>query len=96
MTAPQRTNDASADNLSFVLSPAPAPPLVVQPRVSAEQFQVEFISRCCRLYSLERTSDFQQWTTVVSNAVGTGQTLVLTDTNRPPAQAFYRVRCYEP
>lgn len=96
MRAPQRTNDASADNLSFVLSPAPAPPLVLQPRLVGQQFQVELPSRCQRLYCLERTTDWRSWTMVVSNLVGTGGRLVLTDTNRPPGQAFYRVHYRDP
>jgi hypothetical protein len=96
MTAPQRTNDASADNLSFVLRPVPLPPLSLRPWVSGADLLVEFESCCGRLYGLERTSDFERWTTLSAGIPGTGARLILIDTNRPPTQAFYRVSWREP
>jgi hypothetical protein len=84
-------NDASADNLSFVLTPTPAVVIMAFDAVT-NGWQVEFASSATRAYALERSQDFGAWTAVTSLTTGTGQTLVLVDTNAPASQAFYRVR----
>jgi hypothetical protein len=45
---------------------------------------------------LERTTDFQTWEPVSTPLMGTGETLMLHDTNPPPAAAFYRVQAQRP
>jgi len=87
-------NDASADNLSFVLA---FPPI----RITGQQFvefdwRVEFTSRLDRYYVLERSRDFSLWMEVTSPIAGTGTSSVLIDTNPPPAQAFYRITSRPP
>jgi hypothetical protein len=59
-------------------------------------WQAQFLSRSNWLYSLERTSDFQSWSTVSSTASGNGGTLSLLDTNAPQPHAFYRVFANRP
>ena len=58
-------NDASADNLSFVLRPHPLPPFSITAHGPAGNgWQVEFTGRTNRLYVLERSEDFAAWTEV--------------------------------
>jgi hypothetical protein len=84
-------NDASADNLSFVLAPAPAVTITALGRV-ATGWQVEFTTSASRSYVLERTQNFSAWTAVTPPLSASGSTAALVDTNAPPGQAFYRVR----
>jgi len=87
-------NDASADNLSFVLA---LPPLQITGQQFVESdWRVEFTSRLDRYYVLERTQDFSLWTEVTSPTAGTGNSAVLVDTNPPPTQAFYRITSRPP
>ena len=83
-------NDASADNLSFILTPAPAPVITAYAGF-ANGWQVEFTTRVGRLYVLERSENLASWAAVTPPTPGTGQPAVLVDTNTPPGQAFYRV-----
>ncbi len=55
-------------------------------------WQVQFLSRTNRLYTLERTADFQSWIPVSPATAGIGANLVLKDPAAPAARAFYRVR----
>jgi hypothetical protein len=47
-------------------------------------------------FSLERTSDFQSWTTIVTATGNDGSSVQLSDSNPPPDHAFYRVRADRP
>ncbi len=90
-------NDGSADNLAFVLTPKADPPFrIVAFGATNQAWQVEFDSRTNRLYTLERTADFQAWSAVSDPTPGTGDRLVLADPERPNGQAFYRVNCRRP
>lgn len=90
-------NDASADNLSFVLTARPdAPFLILAHGPGAKGWRVEVMSRADRLYVLERSSDFVAWTEVTSPEPGLGGSLTLLDTEAPPGQAFYRVLSIRP
>jgi hypothetical protein len=91
-------SDASADNLSFVLSTKPGLPLSISmPYHSTEGWSVDVpASLTNRLYVLERSSDLVAWSEVGAPAPGTGASLALTDTNAPFTSGFYRVRCQRP
>jgi hypothetical protein len=87
-------NDASADNLSFVLTP---PPFSITAHGKATNgWQVTFPSTINRLYVLARSQDLEQWTEVTPLTPATGETTVLVDTNAPASQAFYRVGWRQP
>jgi len=82
-------NDASADNLSFVLT---LPPFFITAHGKMTNgWRVECASRTNLLYVLERSPNLETWTEATPPAPGTGQTIVLVDTNAPAGQAFYRV-----
>jgi Type I phosphodiesterase / nucleotide pyrophosphatase len=90
-------NDASADNLSFVLTPKTPPPFFITAHWKATNgWQVEFTTSASRLYVLERSENLEVWTEVTPPTPGSGQTAVLEDTNAPAGQAFYRVGCRPP
>jgi len=85
-------NDASADNLSFVLTPRPDPPFqIISHGPSTNAWRVEFSSMTNRPYVLERSETLEQWTQVTPRVIGNGQAMTLLDTNPPVGQAFYRV-----
>ena len=88
-------NDASADNLTFVLTPF-SPMLITASGRVANGWQVEFAASASQLYVLERSPNLEAWIEVTPPTRGAGQTLVLLDTNAPPDQAFYRVSCRPP
>ena len=88
-------NDASADNLSFVLTPT-TPILITACGRVTNGWQVEFTTRASRLYVLERSQNLKAWTQVTPPTPGSGQKTVLVDTNAPAGQAFYRVSCRQP
>jgi len=91
------TNDASADNLSFVLTPRPDArfPLLAW-RMETGHWDVEFNSRTNRSYVLERSANCADWFPASLPNNGTGVRMTLTDTNPPADQAFYRVNCLRP
>ena len=85
-------NDASADSLSFVLTPHPdVPPRIVALGTATNGWRVEVLTRTNRLYVLERSLDLETWTPAALPAPGTGASAFLADTNAPASQAFYRV-----
>jgi len=55
------------------------------------QWQAQFLSCSNWLYTLQRSSDLQNWTNVVSGIPGNNTGLILSDTNPPLGKAFYRV-----
>jgi hypothetical protein len=88
------TNDASADNLSFVLTPRADPPFsILNCAPSNGAWRVEFETRTNRLYSLERSVRLDAWATVGATVIGSGAPLSLSDPNPLPGRAFYRIRC---
>lgn len=87
-------NDASADNLSFILTPKMPPPFFITVAAKTTNgWQVEFMTRASRLYVLERSENLEAWAEVTPFLTGSGQLAVLVDTNPPAGQAFYRVGC---
>jgi hypothetical protein len=84
-------NDASADNLSFVLNLKTDPPFSILPQPSLPgHFNVSAPGLASRIYTLERSIDLQVWTNVVEST-GTGAPLVLSDSSAPAERAYYRV-----
>jgi hypothetical protein len=83
-------NDATADNLSFILTPAPATTITALSRV-ATGWQVEFTSSASRSYVLERSTNLSSWMAVTPSTAGSGSTTALVDTNPPSGPAFYRI-----
>ena len=59
-------------------------------------WQASFSSRSNWVYTLERTMDFQSWTTVSPTVSGNGAVLVLQDSTPLSQNAFYRVRAARP
>lgn len=85
-------NDASADNLSFVVTPRPDPPPSIQAhRAGGGGWEVDVMTRTNRRYTLERSADLIVWVEVVPPTWGTGAALTLADSDAPAVQAFYRV-----
>ena len=85
-------NDASADNLSLVLTPKAEPPFsIISFHSSANGRRVEVATATNRVYSLERSENLESWVELAPITPGTGGTASLTDTNPPAGQAFYRV-----
>ena len=90
-------NDASADNLSFILTPRPLPPFFITAYGPATNgWQVQFTSTTNRLYVLERSENLATWIEITPPWPGTGQASVPVDTNAPSGQAFYRIGCRLP
>jgi hypothetical protein len=70
-------------------------PLPIQDLAGAPSsggWQVQFTGLTNWLYTLQRTADFSQWSSVATNMFGTGGATLLRDANAPPGRAFYRVR----
>jgi hypothetical protein len=81
---------------NFVVT-VPSPPIQdLTGAFSNGVWQVQFISRSNWLYTLERTIDFQSWTTVSGPASGNGTNLFLQDANPPTDKAFYHVSAERP
>lgn len=59
-------------------------------------WRASFANRTNWLYTLQRTEDFVGWTNVSPVTPGVVGTLMLSDTNRPSAKAFYRVKAARP
>ncbi|HNQ25072.1 MAG TPA: alkaline phosphatase family protein [Phycisphaerae bacterium] len=90
--APTTTNDASADNLSFVLIPRAHPPFSILALARTNgTWQVEFETQTSRLYSLQRSLTFDGWENVGTAILGDGSRQTLVDVNPPAGQAFYRI-----
>ena len=89
-------NDASADNLSFVLNMKMDAPFSILPIPSIPgHFSVMAPGLAGRIYTLERSVDLQIWTSAVE-LTGAGSLVVLTDPGAPAEGAFYRVRSRRP
>jgi hypothetical protein len=59
-------------------------------------WQASFSSRINWLYTLERTTEFHNWSVVSSTVPGNGGVLILQDPAPLPQNAFYRVRAARP
>lgn len=75
----------TVDNLAFTS------PLPVQTIQALAPGQVQFISDTNWLYTLEQSSDLQNWSPAAPATSGNGTNLVLQATNLPPDKMFYRV-----
>jgi len=84
----------TVDNLIVVTPPPPLENLSGQ--FIDGIWETEFASRINWLYALERTTNFTAWDAAVTDVRGNGHTLILTDTNPPAANVFYRVRANRP
>jgi hypothetical protein len=84
----------AVDNFIIVLPPPPVRD--ISGAFSNADWQVQFVSRTNWLYTLERTTKLEAWASVVEKVPGNGTNLVLTDTNAPAAEVFYRVRAERP
>ena len=60
------------------------------------QWQAQFISCSNWLYSLERSSDLQHWTTVTAGVSGNGTNVIIGDATPPADKSFYRIRADQP
>ena len=82
------------DNFTVTL---PDPPVMnLAGKFVAAEWQTEFLSRTNWLYTLERTTNFANWTTASTSTNGTGTNLVMVDTSTASANAFYRIRADRP
>jgi hypothetical protein len=85
-------NDASADNLSFVLEPIPDPPFAISaPVMTPDGYALEIMPTSTnRVYVLERSADLDAWSEITAPARGSGGPVLLLDTNPPATGAYYR------
>src|SRR5262249_25082936 len=90
-------NDASADNLAFVLTPKTDPPFAILAfGTTPDGWRVAFDSATNRVYELQRSGPLESWLPVTLPTPGSGAPMTLVDTNAPPGQAFYRVGSRRP
>jgi hypothetical protein len=80
---------------NFVVTLPPPPVQTFAAHFQAGHWQAQFLSRSNWLYTLERTTDFANWTDVTS-ANGNGTNLLLTDSNAPSGKGFYQIRANRP
>lgn len=73
-----------------------ANPLPVTQILNAAPGSIQFSSTTNWIYALERTTNFQSWSTVSVLTPGVDGTMILSDTNPPSDKAFYRVRADQP
>jgi len=91
------SNDASADNLSFVLTAKPELSFEIADHGAATNgWRVRVLTVTNRVYFLERSTTFASWDEVTIPVTGSGAIMILTDTNPPLGQAFYRIRRERP
>ena len=60
------------------------------------QWQAQFLSCANWLYSLERSANLQNWTTVTNGVSGNGANVVIGDAAPPADKSFYRIRADQP
>jgi type I phosphodiesterase/nucleotide pyrophosphatase len=90
-------NDASADNLSFVLTARPDSPFsIVSYGGTMTGWGVEIMTMSNRFYALERSENLSLWMAVTPWTPGSGSVMALTDPSPPAGQAFYRVAMHRP
>jgi hypothetical protein len=81
----------TVDNLTVTAELKPITRLAGGPATNSF-WQAQFFAHSNWLYTLERTGDLKAWAPVSATLRGTEDTMTLQETNRLPAQAFYRVR----
>jgi hypothetical protein len=80
-----------------VVATAPPPPVQnLTGSFTNGRWTTRFIGRTNWLYTLERTADFHSWTSVSPTVAGVAGAGVLSDTNPPAGNVFYRVRAQRP
>lgn len=84
----------AAPTVRLTYTPPPAQNLTCN--FTNAQWQVQFSAQGNWLYTLERTVDFQTWTTVSATVPGVTGNFYLPDTNQTASAAFYRVRADRP
>jgi hypothetical protein len=82
------------DNIVLTFPPPPIQGLGIA--VTNNQWQISFTSRADWFYTVERSTDLQNWPTVSTTAPGNGQKIFWQDMNAPSERAFYRVRAERP
>ena len=76
--------------LAFEFGP-PDPVQLINPRVASGQFQMEVTGEPNQNYAVDRTSDFDIWTAVVTNKTSAAGSFSVTDSGDASA-GFYRAR----
>jgi hypothetical protein len=79
------------DNVAITTPPPPIS-AVTGGFALGNSWQMQFTGRSNWLYTLERTMDFQTWTSASATLAGSGTNQVLHDTLEATNAAFYRVR----
>lgn len=82
------------DNFVVTLPPPPVQDLAVV--WSNNVAQVQFDDRTNWLYTLQRTTNFQEWTDISAATPGNGTNLFLRDFHPPADTAFYRLKAQRP
>lgn len=82
------------DNIVVTVPPPPVTGLVITQ--SGTNWQAQFNGRTNWIYTLQRTSDFQNWANASAPTPGLAGAQVLSDTNPLPGNAFYRVQAARP
>jgi hypothetical protein len=83
----------TVDNVEFTV---PLPVSNLQLSFAETRWRAEFASRTNWIYTLHRSVDWSSWAPASAAVSGTGGTLLLTDTNAPAGNAFYRIRAERP
>ena len=81
---------------NFSVSVPPSPVQNVTGAFSNHVWQTQFTGRTNWLYTLERTTNFISWNSVLVLTNFTGTSLLLQDSNAPMDNAFYRIRADRP
>jgi len=82
------------DNFVVTLPPPPVQNLTGD--FLGNEWQCSFTSRTNWVYALEHSTNLVNWTAVVSNSPGVDGAKILSDTNPPASQAYYRIRAERP
>jgi hypothetical protein len=89
------TDDGYGDSVfaqGTVANLAFATPLPVGQISTSAAGKIQFASDTNWLYTLQQSTNFQTWTPAAPAVFGNGTNLVLSATNAPAAQSFYRMR----
>jgi len=81
---------------NFVITVPPPPVQNLAGSFTNGVWQAQFLSQSNWLYTLQRSVDFQSWTSVSSTTPGNATNLFLQDVGPPANAAFYRVKAERP
>ncbi len=84
----------TVDNITITTPPPPVENF--SGAFNGDVWQAQFMSRSNWVYSLERTANFDLWTSTTGSMTGNGGMLILQDTNPPTGATYYRVRAQKP